>query len=861
METQTRTSGLRQSCIFCRGRKIRCSGGRICNACRDRNINCVYGPEARKGRPKRKRTEDKCTLNPGISKRDRKQSILLTNTTIASALSDESPLSASVALKKVRTLGNELEQMFDDYFISKTGSESNLLQLSITSFQRHRRPYTSTPSSHPTQHQVNYDGLLSSIAQEMLELLLLRVGSLRCGQPENGNRNFFIASLVADTTSSMFDPPQHQNPLTALGKHRILQLVDMWFSAHPLSPLVSKTLLTSDVKDGTVDEALLAIILADAYHVLGGTSEQHGAISDESQKLFEFATTQIKQRQLPLGDSEALSTAQTLFLIAWRELCLGHARRATCIVGYTCYMASRLAKTGKNTDMKRVKLNGVEIDLVKKEVLQNIHWLCLTTTTWAFMQFDQALALFGPDEIPEFPCLDETTSALIRLDQASDNISTLSAQIQALRRLWPLSHIASTVSHIYILYFDMPAKKVPNASWQEQHIHQLYDLLQSCADFPTLSVKIRDVLLQAVQAVERRITMLSSQLYLLTAYHIIITHMLFSQNKTDQESLSLSSTAINAFCQSASALLALSYRSLDPSKGLMPVQRGDGVEFINMLVLGLDTCSRALVHIYDHLSRGSIDNQKEKAAFKKQLADYADKFHQICKSDAVSRCGSVMRPVKKRLKWAKLAFQHLQILPEPEQVLSSAQHRTPDSSIALNLDLPHIEGLLLDPAFATARLGDLSSSDIVPDALLVDRQPVSGITDPFFVDDPIIGTLLGLSGVTDTREQLYQDYTRLQQSKPSMGSEQDLLHIQNPMRLLPGDGESLDLVYRGPRGSPLSLANTTDRPSELNSPYEMTEPIRSDMDNFTLSEQPLDNDLLLQLLSNSDDNMGTLYGN
>ncbi|KAE8134526.1 hypothetical protein BDV38DRAFT_160992 [Aspergillus pseudotamarii] len=852
METQIRSSGLRQSCIFCRGRKIRCSGGRICNACRDRNINCVYGPEARKGRPRRKGTEDKCTLNPGVSKRGRKQSISLTNTAVATVLSDESVMHASVALEKVHTLGNDLEQMFDDYFISKTGSESNLLQLSISSFQRRQqRSYTSTSPNHPTHHQVNYDRLLSSIAQEMVEMLLLRVGSLRCGQPEGRNRNFFVASLVVDTTSSMFDPPQHQNPLTDLGKHRILQLIDMWFSVHPLSLLVSKTLITSEVKDGTVDEALLAIILSDACHILGGASEQHGAISDESQKLFEFASTQIKQRQLPRDDSEGLTTVQTLFLIAWRELRLGHARRATCLVGYTCYMASRLAKTGKNTDTKSVKLNGVEIDLVKKEVLQNVHWLCLTTTSWAFMQFDQALALFGPDEIPDFPCLDETASALIRLDQASDNISTLPAQIQALRHLWPLSHIASTVSHIYILYFNMPAKGVPKASWQEQHIHQLYDLLQSCADFPTLSVKIRDILLQAVQAVDRRITTLPSQLYLLTAYHIINTHLLFSQNKTDQESLSLSSTIINAFCQSASALLALSYRSLDPSKGLMPVQRDGGMELINMLVLGLDTCSRALVHIYDHLSRGAIDNQKEKAAIRKQLADYADKFHQICKSDAVPRCGSVMRSVKKRLKWAKLAFQDLEILPEPQQVLSSVHYATPDLSTALNLGWPHNEGLLLDPTFATARPGDMLSSDIVPGAL---QQPVSGINDPFFVvDDPIIGTLLGLPGFTGAHEQLYPDYTSLQQSKLSIGSEQDLPHIQNPTSLFPGYGESLNLAYRCPKGSPSSLASTIDRLNEPSSmPSEMTEFMSNDTVNLTPPEQTLDNDLLSQLLSNPD---------
>ncbi|KAB8255586.1 hypothetical protein BDV32DRAFT_154093 [Aspergillus pseudonomiae] len=836
METQIKTSRLRQSCRFCRGRKIRCSGGRICKACRDRNINCVYGPEARKGRPKRKGTEDKCTLNPGVSKRDRKQSISLVNTAVSGVLSDDSVVHASVALEKVHTLGNDLEQMFDDYFISKTGSESNLLQLSMSSFQR--RQQQSYTYSHPTHHQVNYEGLLSSIAQEMVEMLLLRVGSLRCGQPEN-NRTFFIATLVADTTPSMFDPPQYHNPLTALGKHRILQLIDMWFSVHPLSPLVSKTLLTSEVKDGTVDEALLAIILADAYHVLSGDSEQHGAIRDESQKLSEFASIQIKQRQLPLGDTEALSTVQALFLIGWRELCLGHARRATCIVGYTCYMASRLEKTWKNADMKSVKLNGVEIDLVKKEVLQNVHWLCLTTTTWAFMQFDQALALFGPDEIPDFPCRDETTSALIRLDQASDNISTLPAQIQALRYLWPLSHISSTVSHIYILYLNMPAKGVPKASWQEQHIHQLYDLLQSCADFPTLSAKIRDILLQAVQAVESQTTTLPSQLYLLTAYHVIITHMLFSQNKTDQKSLRISSTIINAFCQSASALLALSYRSLDPSKGIMLEQREGGMAFINMLVLGLDTCSRALVHIYDHLSRGLIDSQKENTAIKQQLANYADKFHQICKSDAVSRCGTVMRPVKKRLKWAKLAFQHLQMPPEP-----------------------HLEGLLLDLPFSTDRPGDMPSSDIVPDALLVNQQPISGTTDPFFVvDDPIINTLLSLPGITDAHEELYQDYTCLQPSKPSIGSEQDLLYTPNPTSLLPSDGESLELVYRGARGSPLSLVNTDGRPDELNStPSDMTEFMYNDTVNFTPPEQTLDNDLLSQLLSNPDDNLGPLCG-
>ncbi|KAE8351507.1 hypothetical protein BDV28DRAFT_18550 [Aspergillus coremiiformis] len=733
--------------------------------------------------------------------------------------------------------------MFDDYFIRKVGSDSNLLQMSIASFQRSRRRFsTDTALSHPTHHYLNHDGLLSSIAQEMVETLLMRLGSLKCGQSDETKRNFFIASLAADTTLSMFGPSQHQNPLANFGQHRILQLIDLWFSVHPLSPLVSKTLLISDIKDGTVDEALLAIILADACHTQGNSSEQNGNINDDSQILAAFASTQLKQRQLPLTDATALSTVQALFLMGWRELCLGRARRATCIVAYTCYTASRLTQTWKkDVDKASVKLNGVEIGMVKNEILQNLHWMCLSTTTWAFMQFDQALALFGPNET--FPCLDETTSALIRLDQASDNISTLPAQIQALRCLWPLSHISSTVAHIYIMYLNSPTMTTPKASWQEQHIHQLYDLLQSCVEFPTLSLKIRDVLLQAVQVVEHRITALPSQLYLLTAYHIIIIHMMFSRTKVSQESLNLSSAVIQAFCQSASALLALSQRSLTPSRGLMPAQREEGMEVMEMLVLGLDTCSRALVHIYDHLSRGSIDNPKTMTVMKGQLADYADKFHQVCKGDAVLRCGSVVRPIKKRLKWAKLAFQQLQSSFELQPVHFSAQG-------------------LSEPAFAIAQPGDLPLSNLVPcDAL---QQSALEVTDPFiFVDDPVIGSLLGFPEFTNAYGHLSQDFTYLQENKQIRDAERGLSHIQSPTPLLLDNtfsGESLDLVLDGYSHPSLFPPNTNDRPDELHStPSDMAESMCADAAGFTPPNPTFDEDLWTQLFSNPDDNTGPFY--
>ncbi|KAF5860472.1 hypothetical protein ETB97_001482 [Aspergillus alliaceus] len=854
METQIRTSSLRQSCVFCRGRKIRCTGGRICGACRDRNINCIYAPEARKGRPKRKGVEDQRTPNSGNSKRDKKQHTTSVNASLAGGRGDDSVNNhAPAALTKIHTLGTDLEQMFDDYFISKIGSESNLLQESITLFQRrHQQPFAETHPSHPTHHRLNYDGLLSAIAQEMLEMLLLRVDSLRCGQPDEANRNFFLASLAADTTLSMFNHPHNPNPLEDLGKHRILQLIDLWYSGHPLSPLVSKTLLIGDVKDETVDKALLAIILADACHVQGGSIEQDGTINDESQRLFEFAAAQLKQRRLPLSDTATLSTLQALFLMAWRELCLGHARRATCIVGYSCYMASRLGKTWKiNTGMDSVKLNGVEIGMVKKEILRNVHWLCLSTTSWAFMQFGHALTLFGPDEISDFPCLDETTSALIRLDQASDNISTLPAQIQALRCLWPLSHISTTVAHIYILYLNTPAKAVPRGPWQEQHIHQLHNLLQSCVDLPTLSSKIRDVLLQAVQVAENRNTTSPSQLYLLVGYHIIIIHMLFSKNGMDPNPSNISSTVIHAFCQSAAALLALSQRSISLAKGLIPVQREGGIEFTGMLVLGLDTCSRALVRIYDHLNRGSIDSQKMIAAKRKQLAGYADKFHHVCKGDAVMRCGSVIRPIKKRLKWAKLAFQHLQAPPESQSVFTPIQDRfigIPVSSIA--------QDFLVDPTSIAKPTHMSSLSGSMPCEVET--------TDPFILaDDPVIGSLLGFHEFTNVHEQPSRDCADTEVSKQNTETERDLFHMPGSISLLLDSnlsGERLDLVHDSQVGLPFRSVSTNNLLNELSyTSSDMTESASTNAIGFKPPELKFDTDLWAQLANNPDDKTGPLY--
>ncbi|RJE22808.1 hypothetical protein PHISCL_04866 [Aspergillus sclerotialis] len=464
--------------------------------------------------------------------------------------------------------------------------------------------------------------------------------------------------------SSMFDSGNQRNPISALGNHHIIQLVDVWFSTHPLSPLISKTLLVSEIRDGNVDYALLAAILADAnkfHNSTGsqGVNEYTEHNGDTADILWHFAATQLKCRRLDLTKAAALSTVQALFLLGWREISLGHARRGTCYIGYTCNVVARMNQLWRNSRRPNsTKLNGVAIDDVNKELLQNIYWMCLSTTTWAFMQIDQPFSLLVPDETPDFPNLDETASAVLRLDRASSNISTLQAQIRSMQQLWPLSHVTSTVAHIYTLYLNAAteAQRVQAVPWQKQHLHQLHQLLRSRLNSPMLSLEIRGILLQAIQAVEREVSNISPQSCLLTTYHTIAIHTLFPGVTLDQAPLQISPAVIHAFCQSMSAILAIAerFKFTPPTTDYGRITVG-----VSTLVLALDSCSRALLRIYEQTQRGSLDEYNVVVMMRDDLADYAEQLHQISRIDLLALRGSVARPVKKRLKKLKHLFQSL----------------------------------------------------------------------------------------------------------------------------------------------------------------------------------------------------------
>lgn len=550
--------------------------------------------------------------------------------------------------------------MFREYFIKKSGSHSNLFQNSIAAFHRGMDQTSQTQTGSKQSPQLTYDGLLSFLAHDMVEMLL-QFGQLGSDQPPRPSYKFYISNLASDTTPAMFGTPQPGiEPLQSFGKYIIIQIVDLWFSMHPLSMILSKTLLISAVKDETVDPALLAIILADTSQSHQGLGGEAAVAQEDPEALADLAATLLAQRTLPLAESERMATAQALMLLGWREMCKGNVRRATCFIGYTCRIVSQIQKAWGDvtvTDVDGIKLNGISISNVNREMLRNIYWLCLSTTTWTFMQIQQPFSLLLPHEVPEFPCADETSSTLIQLDKASGNISTLQAQIRNMQWLWPLSHITSTVAYTYSLFLnatkqDSSPRQEP-ASWQTQHIHELHRLPQACMDPVVLSRQIRRILLQSIQDVEREVTNFTSQSFLLAAYHTMAIQMVFFERTQCEDDLFLLPSVFQSFKHSASALIGVAQRN--PPPPISPVSLsclvGAGrADAVRTVALGLDTASRALVEIHRQCSQWPGDSEEPIKSLHAQLVEYAKAIHQVCRTDHLMRCGSVIQPIKKRLK-------------------------------------------------------------------------------------------------------------------------------------------------------------------------------------------------------------------
>lgn len=610
------------------------------------------------------------------------------------------------------TIAADLHQTFSRLFDTQGFQDIGTCPNAISALSRKNSENQTSNTSHDTwpRPTITYEEPMHVLIKDFVEMVALQFGDLGCDQVEDDGSRLFKRCLAMDDTQSMFDQPaEAPNPLLEYNDHQTLQMIDVWFSHHPLAVVISKTLLLRSCRDGAHDNILLAVILADVKFAENDPEAREKGIEMfrwANSKLFDISSTNVD-----------LATVQALTLLGWYELCAARVRRSICYFLH----ASNLVTSLQAPTIRLNQINGMDIGEVEAELARSIRWITFSVILWAFMQMDAPIMeLLPSSSSTSFPPMDETCSTVFALDSASDNISTLPHQAKTIRDLWPISHVASTTAHIYALYprQQMAAEPSKRASWHTRTLRQLQrlssPLLNTPDDVSTLCSKVRHVLVGALELFEPDAGCEISQSIVLSAYHTMIVHFLFPRSPALSASMPVTESLMEDVCRSARALLQVSPALEKPqdsgrmTMGLCPIAIAE------VFVLGLDACSRAFAYFQNRSRLGMESEVSLVSAKRKELSNLASELRVLSKHENLRQIKRT-RAVKKQLKQVVQIFHGLDAdttqifdFPTDESFLTGDYpilNRAPDFN-------PGMTHSLADSASSTASR-ESSSNDIM----------------------------------------------------------------------------------------------------------------------------------------------------
>lgn len=565
----------------------------------------------------------------------------------------------------VGSVASELEKMFKENFSGEQNiPKMNAYQERLAAFcqkvtgEREQSIATDGFSQHSTsgpRGYLSYRGLLSLLTQDLVETLVTKFSNLSC-QPFFGEEGrFFAVNMAQDRTLTMFEAdPATDNPLAEYDSHRTTQLIDVWFTVHPLSGLISKTLLLRALRSNTHDEILLATILADAHFVA-----EDEASRARGKRLFDWAGARLSGRS---AQQAGLSTAQALMLLGWHNTCLSKVRRATCYIGYAGRVITKLKNRILETPHTGLsRINGIDVGEVEEEMIKNIWWMTFSLTLWSFIQMDMPFSDLLPTTVLSvFPPMDEESSVLIKLDKAADNLSTLRKQSATIREVWLLSHVTSTAAHLYATFPQQQEVTVPpqSLSWQAMLLQRLRSLHTRQTGIANLCADARDVLLHVVGLIKTKVEDTTSQVLMRTVYHTMLIHLLFPRSEPRRKETVVTEKLMEDFITSAKELLNIFPIGKEMHQTASPIATGAPSPFPHSYVLGLDACGRAMDHFCTRFRQGTEAEGRILLDNISQLLELAFAMHKLFKNDILLQ-DRRWRAVKKQLKSVRRRFEEL----------------------------------------------------------------------------------------------------------------------------------------------------------------------------------------------------------
>lgn len=674
---------LRKSCQFCRSRKIRCSGQNICNACRERNIECSYGACGQKGRPRggptRTPSQDTSGFQSGPP---------------TPFLEPSNPSYVSEG-QSTFTVATNLENMFHRLMGSPIGNpatSSNHLLDTLSnhiprgSFLTSTRPQISAHT--PPSKTLSYDSLFFVLAPEVIEIVASRVGSFCCQQPVSNRHRYFAKTFLVDRSTSMFESISpsieegdlssgikrsinlSNNPLEGFNGHLMVQLLDIWFSQHPLAFMLCKTLLLREIRNGTYDEILVSAMLADVQYAQG-----NGPSRETGKSLLSWSTSKLQEVS---QSAVTLSTIQAVVLLGWRCLCIGSARRAICYFVWATEALHFLPtlQSGVNT------INGIDVGAIQQESHRNASWLMYSIKIWALLQLNILEYQQAPSSTPPYILSDESYSESFRLDRTSHNLATLGNQERMYREMCLLSQVSATVTRV----FAIPPRGEEMSNLRDLQ-SQKYHTNGNVGERVRCCTQIRSVLLNSIESIKSHSQGDYLKCLTLCALHTVLIHNLFPPGGFGDSPIGTGgmSQLIVDFYSSAKCLLQVFsiHDALDKegsSSGRTLMSRHFS-SMNDLFALAIDSCGRGMNSIYFHGQNGTEMERnciRENASI---LASLAAELHAFSKEINTTR----LKSIKKLLKEAIRQFDN------PQVDFRDSYSSTTTSSRAGSMGIPESE--------------------------------------------------------------------------------------------------------------------------------------------------------------------------
>lgn len=545
-------SDLSTSCHFCHLCKIPCSGHSVCHTCRTYNIDCVYVMEAVSGgrQPSKPRVHQARTENlsgyasPGPS---------LPSTV-------DSPSTASGGM---RLLSEELETVSLRLFIPGH---------TVLSADIERSSYWHGAATRPPVHagpKLPYRDVFVGLAQSIVELFQLRFNSLGCSPREQ--------SGLADLSRLFF---QHQGPLSfgtrappfpqqSFTDLRVQQLIEVWFSHHPLSFILSRNLLLHSYRNGTHDHELLALVLADASLFLGNED------MNVSHAMFEAARARVLERP-----AVSLSTIQALVLLGWHDFCLYRPQQGYCYLELARMIAAQRLTSPQSSPTEH-HINNIDIHTVETELSQRTYWFTTAFSLWLSLhQASPDPDTLSPLDVAPLPPPDLSSSAVYALDGDSGSIAAVVAQKNAAHELWSFAHLTATIAPLFKLHLSTAPPQQQTPYWSPPLAPRPIDSVSAARTM--LSAALARLPAQLDHSIP-------AQTFTHSAFHLLAVTVSFPSKHGD------GMVPVGDVLRSVQTFLAAT-RTLARQAAMQDLLDHD-LRTAPWVVLGLDVCGRALVRV------------------------------------------------------------------------------------------------------------------------------------------------------------------------------------------------------------------------------------------------------------------------